>query len=536
MVTTPPIDPNAAWKAQKEQRKAAARAQREAWRAQKAYWRARRQPSLVAPVMLILIGVVSLLLLTGKIAAGQFWSWYSRWWPILLVAMGVCLLAEWFIDRNKPYPVRRSGSIVFLILLIVAFGWSASVWHNWGPLRDQIGNNDEDFFRFMGQEHDNDEQSSVTIPENAHIQVQNVRGDVTVAAVDGATSLGVRAHQIAYSYNDDDARRIFSSLAPKVTVSGSTVLVRVESANSGKADLTLEIPRSASIDVSTNRGDVIIAGCKGSVNVDSGHGDVKLDDIASSVHARMSRGDFSAHAVLGDLSLDGRMNDVTLSDIRGKVLLNGEFFGDTHLEHLAAPMHFHSSRTDIQLTRMDGDMTMDSGDLHINNVAGPLHISTRSKDIELNQIYGDVNVVNSNGGVTLAMAAPLGAVQVENRNGEVRLSVPASADFNVEAHATRGDIQTDFNSLRASGNDDKNSVLSGQVGKGGTSVRLNTTNNDIHVQKGESYPALPPKPPVPAVGNVPAPPAAPQAKGSKSEKSVKHLTAPKGEAPQTVQQ
>lgn len=527
MASTPPIDPRTAWRVQKEQRKAAERAQREAWRTQRAYWKARRQPSIVGPLILIAIGVTSLLVATGKIPAGEFWAWYGRWWPLILIMMGVALLFEWFIDRRSEYPVRRSGGIVFLVLLIAAFGWAASSWHNWTPIHE-FGNEDDDFFHFMGPEHDNDQQSSTPIPAGAHVQIQNSRGDVIVAAADNGGSMQIRTHEVVYTSSDNEAKRIFSALTPKVTISGSSVLVHIDGNNNGKSDLSIELPRDASVDVSTNHGDVTVAGCRGSVNVNSGHGDVKLDDLSSNVHTRMSNGDFSAHAVQGDLALDGRMNDVTISDIRGKVLLEGDFFGDMHLEHLAAPVHFHSSRTEIEMARIDGDLTMDSGDLQVSSAAGPLQINTRSKDIDLSQIYGEVHVQNSNGSVKVAAAAPLGPIQVDNRNGEVRVLVPPSSNFSVDARATHGSIQTDF-SLNSK-EDEKSSTLSGEVGKGGPRIAVTTTNNDIQVQKGESFPPLPPLPPVPQVRPVPpGPPALPG-------KGPRHLTVPKGEIPKTVEQ
>lgn len=530
MASTPPIDPRTAWRVQKEQQKAAERARREAWRTQKAYWKARRQPSMVGPLILIVIGVTALLVATGKIAAEQFWTWYGRWWPLLLVIMGVALLFEWFIDRRSAYPVRRGGGIVFLVLLIAAFGWAASTWRSWTPLHE-FGEDDDDFFHFMGPEHDNDQQSSTAIPAGAHVQIQNSRGDVIIAAADGDGSMQIHAHQVVYTSSNDVAQRAFSSLTPKVTISGTSVLVHVDGNNNGKSDLSIELPRDASVDVSTNHGDVTVAGCRGSVNVNSGHGDVKLDDLSANVHTRMTKGDFSAHAVQGELALDGRMNDVTISDIRGKVLLEGDFFGDIHLEHLASPLHFHSSRTEIELGRIDGDLTMDSGDLQVSSAAGPVRVSTRSKDVDLSQIYGDVTVQNSNGSVKVASAAPLGQIQIDNRNGEVRVLVPPTASFSVDARATHGSIQTDF-PLNVK-EDEKSSSLSGQVGKGGPRIAVNTTNNDIQVQKGDTFPPLPPLPAVPQIHPAPLPPAPPVAPGTKG---ARHLTVPTGETPKTVEQ
>src|SRR5580698_10076087 len=92
----PPYDQRAQWRAYREQQKAAARAQRDAWRAQRYAWKANyagaygpRVPSVVGPIILIAIGVVGLLIYTGSIAPAEFWTWYSHWWPLLLILAGL---------------------------------------------------------------------------------------------------------------------------------------------------------------------------------------------------------------------------------------------------------------------------------------------------------------------------------------------------------------------------------------------------------------------------------------------------------------
>ena len=170
-------------------------------------------------------------------------------------------------------------------------------------------------------------------------------------------------------------------------------------------------------------------------------GDVKLENLASTAHARMSRGDFSAHGLAGDLSVEGRMDDVTLSEIRGKVLLDGDFFGDMHMERIQAPLHLHSSRTDLEVARIAGDLTMDSNDLRMQQVLGPVKVVTRSKSIDCTQVFGDIHIENSDNDVTVTSASPLGNVYINNRHASINMGVPSGSDFSAEGAGTqRGDF------------------------------------------------------------------------------------------------
>jgi hypothetical protein len=89
------------------------------------------------------------------------------------------------------------------------------------------------------------------------------------------------------------------------------------------------------------------------------------------------------------VSLEGRLDDVSISDVQGRVALDGDFFGDTNLAHIGSPVHFHSSRTDVEVVSIPGDLSIDSGDLQLNNATGPARISTSAKDVECTGITGD---------------------------------------------------------------------------------------------------------------------------------------------------
>ena len=48
---------------------------------------------------------------------------------------------------------------------------------------------------------------------------------------------------MAYADSDDEAKKIFDAEAAHVTVSGNTVLVKSDSNNSGRLNLTVTVPK-----------------------------------------------------------------------------------------------------------------------------------------------------------------------------------------------------------------------------------------------------------------------------------------------------
>jgi len=514
----PPYDPRMQWRVYREQQRAAWRAQRDAWKAQQHAWKAAyagpyvpRVPSVVGPIVLIAIGIVGLLIYSGRIAAVTFWAWYGHWWPLLLIAAGLALLGEWALDMRRSTPVRRSGGFVGGLILLAILGLAAAGWDNfWGPMRANWGNNSDDFFNFFGlPQHDQDQQVlHSAVPANAVVQIENPRGDVSVTAAD-ASEVAVQAHMVAYANSDGDASKIFDAEQAHVTVSGNTVLIKSESNERGRLNLSVTVPKGAQVTVNSGRGDVTIAGLGANLNVTATHGDVHLSSIQGAVQVRFpgDKHDFSAHDIQGDLTASGNCNDLTLSDIKGKVILDGEIFGDVHVENVGGPLHLHTSITELELASLPGDMTLNSDDLRVTEARGQVRVTTHSKDVDLSQIYGDIYVSDNRGQITLA---PAGAFSVEAHGGkgDVELTLPPDAGGSVEGHTHNGDIVSDY-PLTISG--DQSKSANGKIGAGAGKILLNVDVGDVRIKKGSGFPPAPP-----------AAPAAPAATGK-----APHLKAPK---------
>ncbi len=513
---------------------------RDAARAQRYYRRSLRRPSLIGPLALIIIGAIALLVETNKLSAFQLWDWYMRWWPLLLVGVGLLSLGEWWIDHRKAsldprFPDRRfyrrsHGGLIALIICLAVFGylagWSAHGLHG-VHIFDHGGDEDDLFARLMGHQHDDDRNLNQQIPAGAQVEIRVPHGDVSVTQ-SGDDQIHVQAHLVVYASNDRAARRSLDALAPRLAVNGSSVTLRAADQNDGRADLTIEIPSGAAPTVNAGHGDVTLEGLAGSANVSADRGDVKADNLGGALKVHMGKGDFSAHSIAGDLTLQGRMDDVSVSDVQGTAGLEGDFFGDTNVAHITGTVHFHSSRTDVQLVRLPGNLSVDSGDLQLNNAAGPARITTNAKDVECTGIAGDLRVEDGDGDISVGVMSPLGESQIHNRNGAINLTLPQGAGCRLQATAKNGNIDSKLNLPVNSAGEGQS--LTGQVGTGGPGIELVTDHGDIAITAVEAEP-VPPLPPVAPM--APVPPSPPQAPGGRPMRHL-HGARDAGPNPQPV--
>lgn len=530
-----PFDSKAQWKVYREQQKAAWRAQRDAWKAQRDAWKSGyggagagvygpRVPSLAGPVILVAVGVVALLVVTGRVAFEGFVDWYGHWWPLLLIVAGLALLAEWAIDMRREVPVRRSGGFVGILIFLAFLGICSSGWNRIGPWRAQWGDHDDGFFNAFGlPEHDLDQEVLKTsVPANATIDIQNPRGDISITAGD-STEVQVQAHEVAYASSDAAAKKIFDAEAADVKVSGSAVLVRSNSSDSGRLNLNITVPKSAQVTVHAGKGDVTAAGLNAGINVTAPHGDIQLSTVSGAVQVHFSneKHDFSAHDVHGDITADGRCNDMTISEVKGKIEVNGDIFGDVHLQNVSGPIHIRTSVTELQVASLPGDVTLNDDDLHVTEAKGEVRVTTHSKNVDLSDIYGDSFVQNRDGNISVA---PAGNFNVDAKStsgkGDVEVSLAPNAQVNVEGRTRNGDIESDY-PLTISGDESK--TVSGKVGSGSAKITVSTDVGDLRIKRGSP---APPEPPAPGADLMPKPPSP----------NAPHLKAPKAPPAEPVTQ
>ena len=324
---------------------------------------------------------------------------------------------------------------------------------------------------------------------------------------------------MVHQNSDQLARRDLDATLPVLVSHGSDDTLSSAGRNGASVDLKVTVPAGIALVVRTSHGDVTLSGVRRDVNVTNAHGDVTIDNIGAGVHIRMDHGDITARDIAGDLAIDGKADDVTVTQVKGRSLLNGDFFGDTRLDGIGSLVHFHSSRTDLDVPKLGGEMTLDSSALRLVNPSGGVHLSTRSKDIEVSGLVGDAHIEDRNGDVEVSSAMPVGNLQVTDHTGAIKVTVPSDASFSVHGSTGEGDELTSEFALSHQ-TDDGRKTLSGQVGQGGPHLELTTDHGDLTLHRGGERAEAVERPDAP----------------ERPEKPERHLHSRGGEPPQpTVQ-
>ena len=464
----------------------------------------RRPRSFAGPFVLIIIGFVFLLSTMHVLSVGRLAHLFASYWPVLLILWGVIKVVEHMQAQRQG--ARASGigaGGVVLIVMIVVFGLIATQLErvNWSGMRDDFNFDDNDFNHlFNGNTYNFDDHLEQVFPAGASLKVIDTRGAVSVHASDDNKITVVVRKRIG-AENQTDADKYNNETKPVITGIGGLVTVDAKADGAGdhavETDLDISVPRKASVTVTSHRGDVSIAGRDGNVDISAQRSDTSVEEVTGSVKISQDRGTVRVQQITGDVHVGNRLNEVSVSDVKGSLQLEGEFQESVKLERIAKTVTFKSSRTDMEFSRLDGSLELDSDELRADQVTGPLHLTTRSKNIRLDSVSGDVRLQDDNGSVEVAMRT-VGNVQIDNRNGTVQLSLPDKAGFRLDARVRDGEIQSDFPELKVS-NEDREARASGSVGNGLSHIVINNQHEGVEIRKGSAVatPAAAPVPPVP---------------------------------------
>ena len=153
---------------------------------------------------------------------------------------------------------------------------------------------------------------------------------------------------------------------------------------------------------------------------------------------------------------------------------------------------------------LDGRLDLDSGDLRADSLTGPMHLTTRSKDISLEGLSGDLRLEDQNGSVEVGLNKP-GNIQIDNRKGDVQVSIPPNTPMKIEARTREGEIKSDFDEIKVD-NGEKAASASGAIGTNGPRLVMNCDKGDIEIRKGTVAVVAPAAPTLPALPGKPGKP------------------------------
>jgi DUF4097 and DUF4098 domain-containing protein YvlB len=441
-----------------------------------------RRHSIFTALLLILVGAIFLL--------DQFYPGFRighlirLYWPALLILWGAAKLIDYLAarDRQSRAPLLSGGEAALLVILALVLAGLA--FRDW--IQGHFPDADLNFPPFRQTYSRSEQLPPQVIPASAHVEVDTLRGNITIQAgedlrVNGTASSWGRTESAA----EERMRQV--DIVVEKTASGYRIHPQRQDDFQARVgvDLDVRVPKSVSIAVDTNHGNVRVNEITGKIEAHSGGGDIEIQDAGSDVSAAVQDGDVRIANVAGDVSVTGRGDSVELSNVSGNATIEGAFVEAARVHNVAKTMHFTSPWSNVTVEQLRGQMELDEGDIQISDAGGAAKIASHNKDIELEDIQGRLDVSNAHGDIKVEFSnPPRNAVNIWNDSGDVDLTLPSRASFEISAVSKSGDIENDFETASLHlVNQEGNDRLNGLFGSGGPTISITTTYGTIHLRK-----------------------------------------------------
>ncbi len=369
------------------------------------------------------------------------------------------------------------------------------------------------------------------------ISVNNSYGSVKITG--GGSTVRATLVKGVRGWSQDDARKIADRIRLLVnpTADGLTITTnRDQVAEQFTTDIQIEVPSQAGVSVTDSYGSVTATGIQGPLTARASYGQADLNGIKGDVNLALSYCEVTAANIEGNLTITGakraRISNVAgavevtastasngaveLNDISGPVRVNAPFCrivaqgldqtAELKTEHASvdvsrtADVVIDAPHSDVRAKNINGDLRVlsSNSNLQLFSIAGELEVQAEQSSVNAEDVkgsvaiettHGDVVVKNFSEGVrvetsyrdvTLITAVePAGDIDVQNNHGQIKLVLPQSSRFHLDAESANGQIQPmGFSQL-----DQKvRNRLVTALGLDGPTIKLRTSYKNIIIQ------------------------------------------------------
>src|SRR5688572_28307121 len=441
----------------------------------------------------ILIGVGLIFLLRNLGYEIPIWTGVARYWPILLIVWGLIKFLDYFRWKKagQPGPLFGAGEVVLLIVVILS-GTALTAANNIGPDFDSLievaGLN---ILEVTGRDYQFTEHYEKDVPAGSSIEIINRYGavDITPADTDRIVVEVTKSIRAADQKAADELAKDFNY---SIVEEGGRYRVisnynRDDNRMRGRrfrTSLSVKVPTRSALTVNNRYGAVEVSGLTGDQNVENGFGPTLITRITGAVDIKSRNDRVTVEDVTGATTIANEFADVEARRIAGKVDIKHRN-GSVEIEEIKGDASIANQFGSITARNIQGAFTVDSRNTAVEaiNVEGNATVENQFHYVKLEDVRGVVRVENRNGNIELRYGQPpRNNIELKNRFAEVRLVLPASSSFSIDARTRFAHVSTDFEELSTRNEHDRNTVT-GMVRSGGPEIRIDNQNAGIYILK-----------------------------------------------------
>jgi hypothetical protein len=429
------------------------------------------------------------------------WLLFAQFWPVIIIVWGLSKLASYFRSNQDPAAGGRSslsgGDVVLLIFLLIVGTVATSLtkaFHHgtfgWKSGQASIDIEDWDFSDSRPTFEFSEEANQPVTADSSALEVVNRFGDV-VLLVHDSSAIKVKLNKKVRADDEGKGQEIAKQL--KIVIDrkdkGFTLSTNRDSLPNGwrrglGTDLSIWVPKSMAIKVSSEHGQVSLDGVSGTHSIKNAHGSVAVKDVDGNLQVDNRHGPVKVTAVTGDCSIKNKYGSVEAQAVGGKMQVENAH-GSVDLQKIKGTVNLSNRYGRIVCIDLEGGLTVAGKHAEVRgqNIGGDVEVATAYRNVALENVLGSINVKGEHGDIAVRNSKPqVKPIVIDAEYSGVEITLPKESRFELDASSKYGKFESGFESLNLTeSSTGKNLKVRGSSGSGGPSITIHTSYRSINL-------------------------------------------------------
>ncbi len=482
----------------------------------------KRRPSLLGGLLWAGVGVVALL--RNFSIVPDFWSIAARYWPILLILLGLGKVIDYY--RQKEGVSLRIGEVFgIFILLIIGTAITRIEASNFGHvLREipiSIGEISVRPGQWIGTSYSYTQDASYPVSSSTPLRIENSYGLVSVLpGSDG--EVRVRLRKVVYHNEEARAKSIADEIrlegGPEARAEAEAPAKReVEAPQRSKAaravfvvrtnrdvlspkdyrfntEMEVFVPKKSALTVNNSYGEVRVSGIEGKLDLSTTHNPLEVRDCTGDVSVSNRYAESRLVNLTGNVTVDAR-GRVYVETITGDLLIRNEY-SPVEIRDVTGKVTVSDTDSSVSVDKVTRAVVIDAQGCQVNarNITETCKILASHKRVQVSQVDSNVSLETRYASVSLKdikgnldIASNSDRITLDNIGGYTKVKAEGSG---VHADALTGPVEISTNRKDVTVNNFENgckvtneygdvTLSTGSLGKGELIVKNRNGNIDL---------------------------------------------------------
>lgn len=359
---------------------------------------------------------LGLLLFFDVVAHSTFFAGGLRFWPLIVIGVGLELLYGWLMIRRKGLQehLRLDGRSLALLFMVGVF--SVYFYQEAHQIAQNVEPPPKETTLFNVSKKDVvlPEQIVIVPAESKSLILNNPYGKIEVVGSDRDVR-EIRIEAVAHITAAPEkmtATAAAAMLSPYFTATGEEATLEVRGEEPpGTIDLRVEVPQGLLLALNGEHGDLKLTGYQGDTAIKTKTGAITVEEHAGSLRIENGNGAISMRAVKGAVEVRSGLGGIAATEIDGDVQIFSDA-GDCRITEVTGNLNLQANFGKVEIDRVHGA-------INANTVTGVMYVIDPQGALTASVTNGDVTV---DGGVRAQWT-------LTTTNGKARLLLPKDSNI-----------------------------------------------------------------------------------------------------------